>query len=64
MKTPQTKLRSGVKIFYIQCHESDSDGPSEDEQDTVRNNVKQQFENQTKGPLIRLRMKTTCIKDW
>jgi hypothetical protein len=43
MKTPQTSL--------MQRHESDSDGPSEDEQDTVRNKIKQLIAKKKKNSM-------------
>ena len=39
-RTPQTKPRSAVRTFLMQRHESDSDGPSDDEQESIRSKIK------------------------
>ncbi len=43
LKTPQTKPRSGLKMYPVQQHGSDSDGQSDSEQDTDFKNMVQQM---------------------
>ena len=43
LKTPQTKPRSGLKMYPVQQHGSDSDGQSDSEQNTDFKNMVQQM---------------------